>query len=489
MRVSFVSTFHKPHARAEGAKAIGKRPSDPRRNVTIQPAPLHRPLRETTSAMNLLLIHCHDLGRHLRCYANPTVHTPHLDRLAARGVLLENHFCTAPQCSPSRAALFTGRYPHRTGVMGLAHGRFAWDMAPGVRHLARILTDHGHRCHAVGIFHESRDKPEAHGFASHRNAILADDMATETIALLRECSGSETSFYIQAGCLEPHRLPEPEPTKDMGFTGGRIAPDTSLGTAIPPWLRDTPGTRTEIAELQGAIRHMDRAVGRILDFLDESGLDKKTLVVFTTDHGLALPRAKCSLYDPGLHAACIVRHPTRNGWSHGKRISALLENVDVAPTLLEALGLPVPPDMDGRSFAPLVDGKPYRPRTETFAQITWHDYYDPRRSIRTARHKLIVNFSTSYSFMDPSQSWRPRSDTKVPGNHAHAYHVPVELYDLENDPWEQRNIADDPGASGVLDALRRTLLEHLRRTDDPILRGAVTPPAHHTALALLEAKP
>ena len=314
-------------------------------------------------------------------------------------------------------------------------------------------------------------------------------MADQTIALLRELATSETPFYVQAGCLEPHRLPEPDAGRDMGFTGGRIPPDTSQGTIVPPWLRDTPGTRTEIAELQGAIRHLDRAIGRILDALEATGLDRKTLVVFTTDHGLALPRAKCSLSDPGLHATCILRHPDRAGWNNGKRVAALLENIDIVPTLLDILGIPVPQDMDGRSFAGLLDGKPYRPRTETYGQITWHDYYDPRRSVRTARHKLIVNFSTSYSFMDPSQSWRPRSDPKVPANHAHSYHVPVEFYDLEADPWEQRNRADDPACAGNMDTLRRLLWDHLRRTEDPILRGAVTPPAHRAALAFLEAKP
>ena len=438
--------------------------------------------------MNILLLHCHDLGRHLGCYGNPTVDTPNLDRLAARGVLLENHFCTAPQCSPSRAALFTGKYPHRTGVMGLTHAGFAWEMDDDTKHVAQILGGHGWRCHAVGIVHESRAGATRCGFATHRRNALADSMADETIGLLRELGQSSAPFYIQAGCGEPHRIADPDPTRDQGFGGGRIPPDTSLGLAIPPWLRDTPGTRAEIAELQGAIRHMDLAMGRILDFLDSSPVGADTAVVFTTDHGLALPRAKCSLYEPGLHAACILRVPGRPGWSDGKRLDSMIENIDIAPTLLELAGLPAPKDIDGRSFAPAVDGKPYRARTHVHGEITWHDYYDPRRSIRDSRHKLIVNFSSAYSFMDPSQSWRPRCDTKVPANHAHSYHVPVELYDLANDPWEQRNVANDPAFATVLDALRTRLLDHLRRSHDPILRGAVTPPAHHAALRFLEKK-
>jgi len=156
------------------------------------------------------------------------------------------------------------------------------------------------------------------------------------------------------------------------------------------------------------------------------------------------------------------------------------------PTVLEAAGLPIPPNVQGRSFAPLLDGKPYAPRTEIFTEMTYHDYYDPRRAVRTEMHKLIVNFSTAYAFMDPSQSWRPASDTVVPENHAVAYHGSVELYDLVRDPWEQEDLAAKPEHAAVLKDLLRRLHRHLVETKDPILRGAVTNPLHLQSLAMLE---
>ena len=108
-----------------------------------------------TAKPNILFITCHDLGRHLGCYGVPTVHTPELDRLAASGVRLTRAFATAPSCSPSRAAIATGRYPHANGVMGLAHPPFGWDLHPGERHLAQLLGDAGYDTHLFGFQHVS----------------------------------------------------------------------------------------------------------------------------------------------------------------------------------------------------------------------------------------------------------------------------------------------------------------------------------------------
>src|SRR5664280_478524 len=383
------------------------------------------------SRPNILLLHCHDLGQHLGCYGVDTVQSPNLDRLAAEGVRFENHFCSAPQCSPSRASIFTGRYPHSNGVMGLTHADFAWDLNPGERHLGQILTDAGYASAGVGVIHETRSGPQRCGFAQYDAAQLASDMATATIARLREFAQAPGKpFYLQAGALEPHRLPSALPNSDQTFIGTHIQPDTTRGVTVPPYLRDTAGTRLELADLQGAVRHMDAQMGRILSSVRDLGLDRNTLVIFTTDHGIAMPRAKCSVYEPGMRTAMIVRYPPRDGWHGGIVQRSLMSNVDDAPTFLDLAGIQVPEAMQGRSIAPLLDGRPYKPRDYVFGEMTYHDYYDPRRSVRSQTHKLIVNFSSAPAFMDPSQSWRPRADTVVPPNHALSYHPPLELYDL-----------------------------------------------------------
>ena len=123
---------------------------------------------EQGGRVNVLLIHCHDLGQHLHCYGIQTVRTPHLDALATEGVRFSRSFCTNPGCSPSRASIFTGRYPHSNGVMGLTHAQFGWDLNPAERHLGQILRDAGFATAAVGIIHETGSGPRRCGYQVYR---------------------------------------------------------------------------------------------------------------------------------------------------------------------------------------------------------------------------------------------------------------------------------------------------------------------------------
>jgi N-sulfoglucosamine sulfohydrolase len=436
---------------------------------------------------NILIVHCHDIGQYLHCYGRETVQSPRIDGLAQEGVRFPRSYCTAPQCSPSRSSLFCGRYPHNTGVMGLCHADFAWDLHPEERHLGQILKDAGYNTRAVGIIHETRSGAQRCGYETHSPRPWAVEATNEAIAELgRLAENQDQPFYMSVGFIEPHRLPSKKhPTADMGFLGDDLEPDTTLGVEIPPYVRDDDGARTEVAELQGAVHHVDTQAGRLFDAVKDLGLEENTLVIFTADHGVALPRAKCSLYDPGLQVPFILRLPSREGWHGGITHDSMISNVDYLPTLLDLVGISVPQNVQGRSFAPLLDGGDYTPRDAVFGEITYHDYYDPRRCIRTDTHKLIVNFSAAPAFMDPTQSWRPRSITVEPANPALVYHPLVELYDLREDPWEQKNLSEDPAHAPVRDELLRRLHAHLSDTQDPLLEGAVTSPMHMRAVEAL----
>ena len=422
---------------------------------------------------NILLMICHDLGRHLGCYGVDTVSSPSLDGLAAEGVRFTNSFCSAPSCSPSRASIFTGRYPHSNGVMGLCHAEFAWDLHPDERHLASLLSGAGYRTALGGMQHETC-RPAEMGWQDILPFGPCETVAENTTAWMRAAATGDQPFYMQIGFFEPHRT----------FDFGRAVPDESLGVMIPPWLLDEPSAREEFAGYQGAIRKVDAAIGSILDAVDDAGLRENTIVVFTVDHGIPFPRAKCSLYDPGLSTALIVRWP-EGGWVGGRVQDEMIPNVDCLPTLLEAVGVAAPGNVQGRSFSSLLGGGEYEPREEIFAEMTYHDYFDPRRCLRTRAHKLIANFSTAYFFMDPSQSWRPKTITVSPEEPAWAYHPHLELYDLVADPLEFNNLADSPEHAALRDDMAARLLSWMEETADPLLDGPPASPHHRATMAKL----
>ena len=447
---------------------------------------------DSAARMNIILMHCHDIGRFLASYGHPTVCTPNLDRLAREGVRFENAFCAAPQCSPSRAALFTGRYPHRTGVLGLTHAGFGWDMSSEVPHIARLLSEAGYDCELIGVHHESRMRSDDEvaaqlGFASVRTGGRADEVADHAVRSLRDRAESIAQpFYLQVGFVEPHRVgATSRGDARKGFLGDYIEPDESLGVAVPGYLQDDALARAEMAELQGAVRYMDAAVGHVLDEVDRLGLADDSIVLFTTDHGLALPRAKCTLYDPGIETALIARAPRLN-WSGGRSVQGLVSNVDVVPTLLEAVGVTFPNDLDGHSLVkPLSNERAFVEkcapgfRDHIYSEITFHSYYDPRRAVRTGDEKLIVNFDSVPAYMATvSQSGRPWS---VPVTHAagpaHS-HAVAEYYDLREDPLELDNRIDCPAVQGTVAELSQRLLEWMVETGDPLLQGPVESPAY-----------
>jgi N-sulfoglucosamine sulfohydrolase len=442
---------------------------------------------------NVLIMHCHDLGRFLGCYGASGVSTPSIDALAADGVRFDRAFCTAPQCSPSRASLFTGRYPQEHGVLGLTHEDFGWDLRPDEQHIAAVFHDNGYRTALYGVHHESRVAPDADlarrlGFDEVVTGGNAPKVAGRAVAALTDLAERAEPFYLQVGFNEPHRSPSPtDPPGTMGFLRPGITPDTSNGVTVPPYLVDDEGARAEIAELQGATRAMDAGVGEVLAALRRTGLEDDTVVVFTTDHGLALPRAKCTLYDPGIEVALVVRSPQR-GWTGGRSTADLVSNIDIMPTVVEAAGIPVPGRVSGRSVVPLLNGEPHQAREQVFAQITHHDYYDPRRCVRTARHKLIVNFSSAPSIMDSSQSWRPRSQPVTVQHGIPPYHPLVELYDLERDPAELTDVADHADHAAARDHLLAQLADWMQEVDDPLSTGPVPAPLHERAVGLLHQK-
>ena len=340
---------------------------------------------------NIILFISHDTGRHVSPLGIDTVHTPNCERLAAEGVTLANHFCVTPLCSPSRAAITTGRYPHQNGVMGLTSDHAgAFDLNLDERHISQILADAGYEAVLCGFEHECRDCTRL-GF----ERTLAGtgtwfngggdlrDQAGELDAWLG-ARNDDRPFYVQIGCHETHQE----------WDAFDVEPDRSKGVWMPPYLRDLPEVREEMAALQGSVRRLDEGLGALLALLDRRGLADNTLLVFTTDHGIDLPRAKGTFYDAGLGTFGFVRWPA-GALAVGSRVDSMTSGVGVLPTLLAAIGVAEPDNLAGASFLPALRGEPYEPRTELFAEKTYHDTYDPTRMIRTDRWAYHRHFEVN----------------------------------------------------------------------------------------------
>jgi arylsulfatase A-like enzyme len=425
---------------------------------------------------NIIFITCHDLGRHLGCYGRETIPSPNLDRLAAEGVRFANSFCTAPQCSPSRAALHTGLHAHSVGVLGLAHSPFDWYLESAAGHLVTRLHQLGYHTALFGAQHLTRQArlPEM-GYAYLSGEERAPRLAQQVQAYLQEMAYQPVDhrqpFYLEIDFTEPHRP----------YDWGGATPDDSRGVKLPPYIPDHPHAIAEFAALQGAIRQMDEGAGMVLAALDELGLRENSLVVFTTDHGVAMPRAKCTLYDPGLETVLLMRWPAA-GVVGGHVFAPLISHVDIVPTLLEALGISVPEgELHGRSFWPLLQDRPYRPNEMIFAEKSFHTAYEPMRGLRTHTHKLILNFETGPTF-DVPDDVRNGAIYPLMRDQATGHRPPVELYDLEQDPQERNNLANRPDTAGLETTLRHHLLHWMETTGDSLLAGPPKSPFYQAAV-------
>jgi len=421
---------------------------------------------------NVLLITADDLGWHdVSSYGNPDVVTPSIDRLAAEGMRFTRAFVAAPSCSSSRASLTTGQYPHTNGVTGLSHRHPRRMLSPRHTTLADVLADAGYRTGLAGKWHVAPYLPTGwYGYDERMGGLM--DMWIRDIAPALDFvrRHRERPFYLEINFMQTHR------DDDGAFSFDPDFPVDPAAISLPAYLNlpDWPEIRDELARYYSQMLDMDAMIGEVLALLDELGLAENTLVVFVSDNGPPFPGAKMTLYDRGIATPLIVRWPGRV--PAGSDRNALVSTIDVMPTLLEAVGAPVPEDMEGRSFLPLLLGEaPDAHRDAIFAEMTDHVEYIPTRAVRTERWKYIRNYSDIAIGLDQiaDQEWAHRL-CELQNQPWKRPRVPEELYDLAADPREQRNRVGDPAYSDALERLRARLDAHMRETGDPYLDAPFT---------------
>ena len=409
---------------------------------------------------NILYLHSHDSGRYLAPYGY-AVPTPNLRRLASEGVLFRRAFSAAPTCSPSRSALLTGQFPHQNGMLGLAHRGFS--LNDYKKHVLYALRDAGYRSVLGGLQHIA-DKPERIGYDEllQPKSTRVADVAPKAVEFLNRKPA--TPFFLDVGFFETHReYPTPGTDNDPRY----IQPPTP----IP----DTPETREDMAGFHASARLLDQGVGQVLEALDRNGLAENTLVISTTDHGVAFPSMKCNLTDFGWGVSLILRGP--EVFRGGKVCDAMVSHVDLYPTICELAGITKPGWLEGRSMLPLLRGEKKEINDEVFAEVNYHASYEPGRAIRTQQWKYIRRYDGRTAPVLPNCDDGLSKTLWVDHNWRHQPQPEEQLYDLVFDPCERHNLVAQAESGAALADMRKRLDAWMKHTNDPLLHGPVPAPA------------
>ena len=445
---------------------------------------------------NIVLFTSDDHGRRdLGCYGSRVARTPVLDSLAASGIVFDNAYTVTAICSPSRAALLTGLYPHTSGCFGMKPCRD--DIVP----LTARLEEAGYVCALVGKRHIAPWDAFRFAFSptdpkQEEGGRVITAYAEDVRAFFdwRRTAGRDGPFFLMINFHDPHR-----PFREQ-FVDAGAAPFDSID--VPPWLPDLPEVRDELRMYLQYIERLDRGIGLCLAEMRAAGVAEETIVFYTSDHGAAFPFAKTTLYEAGISVPLVASAPGRV--DPGTRTDALVSFVDFAPTLLELAGAPVPAELEGISFASALGGAnsggapdasalagPSRdagrsqagagPRECVFGTQT-DDLFQPSypmRSVRCGSWKYIFNVPEHADAVSASassgRSWNAmvtaaKSDPAIASRVAlYQERLREELFDLAADPHELRNLAPEPAHSAQLDDLRRRLVEHMDAIGDPFL--------------------
>jgi N-sulfoglucosamine sulfohydrolase len=407
---------------------------------------------------NILYLHSHDTGRFVQPYGY-AVPTPRIQGLAEQGILFRQAFCAASTCSASRACLLTGQYAHTNGMLGLAHR--GWSLHDYTHHIVHTLRTVGYHSTLIGEQHISK-RPDVIGYdrVVKISTSRVADVAPVTIDILRNAPAEP--FFLSVGFFETHR----EFFQPVAGDEHYVRP--------PVNLPDTAETRADMAAFTASARSLDRGVGAVLDALDDTGLARNTLVICTTDHGIAFPGAKATLSDRGIGVMLILRGP--GGFAGGKVSDALVSHIDLFPTVCDVLGIDHPDWLQGRSLMPIVTGVEDEVRDAIFAEGTYHAAYEPQRAIRTPRWKLVRRFGDRRLPVLTNIDDSPSKQVWLDHGYAEREQAPLQLYDLVFDPNEACNAADRPEHAPVVEHLSTRLERWMRATGDPLLDGPVAPP-------------
>jgi arylsulfatase A-like enzyme len=358
-------------------------------------------------------------------------------------------------------------------MIGLAHRGFA--LNDYRMHLANYLGSLGYETVLCGIQHEAQ-KAETIGY--HKllqqergtGMYISDpseydlDSAGKAAAYIRSRKERKGDFFLSFGMINTHRkFPTVQGTPGQAYVQ-------------PPFvLYDNQTNREDMAGYIASASVADTCVGIVLEAIRETGLDDNSVIIFTTDHGIAFPNMKCHLYDTGIGVALMIKYPGNPG--AGTALDALVSQVDIFPTLCDLSGLEKPNWLGGVSLIPVLEGKKEEVNEAVFSELTYHASYEPKRCIRTNRYKLIRHFDY-HNQLPPCNTDNGPSKGFMMDAGMFKRPIPREqLFDLWLDPVERENVAEHSEYLPVFNDLSARLWDWMEKTNDPLINVAYRIPA------------
>lgn len=436
---------------------------------------------------NVLLIVADDLGLQLSCYGDKYIRTPNIDALAASGARFKTAYVAQASCSPSRASIFTGLFPHTHGHIGLAKPN-----NPPLREefrdqtLPALMKAAGYRTGIIGKLHVNTKS--ALPFDFNRNADLGPNGARE-IRTMAEAAGEfigadrAKPFFLMMSYVDPHH---PFAAQMDG-----LPEKPTLPGEVPPWpfqQVEDEATRKEAANYYNCVRRLDAGVGLLMQKLKAAGADENTLIVFLGDHGPPFARGKTSCYEAGLRVPFLLRWP---GVTQPASVSdAFVSSVDILPTILDATGIKIPAHVQGRSLRKVGAGDATGWRNTLAGEYHQHGErpFFPRRALRDARfqviHNLLAGKATTLPSVDGDTAHIVAQAAAYAGTPARKAMELLpdppewELYDLASDPGQFQNLAADPVHAETLKRMQRLLHDWQTETQDPFLDPTVLMKKH-----------
>ncbi len=430
---------------------------------------------------NILWLVAEDMSPTIPAYGDSTIVTPVLDRLAEEGVVYDNFFTPHPVCAPARAAIITGMYANHIGASQMRTGPWYSDDVPqatieayaqylppglqayeavppeGVKMFSELLRIAGYYC--------TNNNKQDYQF---RKTMTAWDENSRTATWRNREKGQPFFSVFNFEVTHESRI--------WAKAEDSLWVSEELDVPIPPYLPDTGPAKVDMRRMYSNILEMDSQVGRVLAELEADGLLDSTIVIWYSDHGGPLPRQKRALYESGVKVPMIIRFP--GGQFAGERDARMVSFIDLAPTMLSLAGIEPPAFMDGTAFM----GEYMRaeePRFVFGAADRFDEKYDRRRFARNDRYKYIRNYMLDQPvYLDLSyrkqmtimqELLRLRDEGKLTPEQELWFDPvkkPEELYDLQTDPFEINNLAEDPDYGNVLKEMRDAMDSWLGEFDD-----------------------